>query len=536
MKIVSNGVSIEVKGVGVPAGGTDGQILAKDGEENYKTKWIDPPSGGGTDFATDDTLTLNEDDVLGVSIPVHDVINQEDFDVLPLEKKNHGLYVIRDPSSNTKLAINGEVIEMGGGGASDRLASTPTQSGVMTYTGQAQSPQWNFNPLAVAITGTLSGVDAGDYPVEFTLKEGWCWDDYGTNEPRQGTWTISKAPGQFSLSTDNLSLDLSNYVKTFTVNQPGDGKVVAVSGDLHVADTSVSGNTVTVTAKGRGSTVITVHIEEGTNHFASEPQTVEIVCDNMPSAILNENDWATIRATSDAGLAPLFWNVGDYHEVTLNGTVGKTKFTEFSCYAYIIGFDHNSKYEYTKRIHFMFGKVEYKGEMVDIAFTDDKYFQAGGTGSFCANTTATSKGGWAGSYIRNTTCKEFLNALPQDLRSVIKSVTKYTDNEGDGTENTKGNVRSTSETIFLPAEFEITGNSIRANDYEESYQAQYEYFSYGVNYIKKKSSLNMDTIVGIWTRSPYYRTAGEWVATDMTAATVSRSADWSMGFCPAFCV
>jgi len=33
-------------GVGVPTGGASGQILAKNSNTNYDTKWIDPPTGG----------------------------------------------------------------------------------------------------------------------------------------------------------------------------------------------------------------------------------------------------------------------------------------------------------------------------------------------------------------------------------------------------------------------------------------------------------------------------------------------------------
>lgn len=33
-------------GIGIPAGGTTGQILAKVSDTSYDTEWIDPPSGG----------------------------------------------------------------------------------------------------------------------------------------------------------------------------------------------------------------------------------------------------------------------------------------------------------------------------------------------------------------------------------------------------------------------------------------------------------------------------------------------------------
>lgn len=37
----------ELSGVGVPAGGVAGQVLAKASSSDYDTHWIDPPAGGG---------------------------------------------------------------------------------------------------------------------------------------------------------------------------------------------------------------------------------------------------------------------------------------------------------------------------------------------------------------------------------------------------------------------------------------------------------------------------------------------------------
>lgn len=39
-----------VPGVGIPKGGKDGQLLAKDGDKDYHTKWVNPPSGGDFDI------------------------------------------------------------------------------------------------------------------------------------------------------------------------------------------------------------------------------------------------------------------------------------------------------------------------------------------------------------------------------------------------------------------------------------------------------------------------------------------------------
>ena len=54
-------------GVGVPAGGESGQVLAKASGTDYETKWVDPPSGGGSDSGEDGatfTPSVSEDGTL----------------------------------------------------------------------------------------------------------------------------------------------------------------------------------------------------------------------------------------------------------------------------------------------------------------------------------------------------------------------------------------------------------------------------------------------------------------------------------------
>lgn len=57
-------------GQGVPTGGTTGQLLAKDSSTNYDTKWIDPPTGGGSSMQpVGKTVRMAEEMVFTDSIP-----------------------------------------------------------------------------------------------------------------------------------------------------------------------------------------------------------------------------------------------------------------------------------------------------------------------------------------------------------------------------------------------------------------------------------------------------------------------------------
>lgn len=69
-------------------------------------------------------------------------------------------------------------------------------------------------------------------------------------------------------------------------------------------------------------------------------------------------------------------------------------------------------------------------------------------------------------------------ALPSDLRAVMQPVTKYTDNTGNAS-NSSGNVTTTTDYLFDLSEFEVFGTRSYANQYEQNYQAQYDYYKAG---------------------------------------------------------
>ena len=93
-------------------------------------------------------------------------------------------------------------------------------------------------------------------------------------------------------------------------------------------------------------------------------------------------------------------------------------------------------------------------------------------------------------------------ALPSDLRAVMKSVTKYTDNTGNAS-NSSGNVTATTDYLWLLAEFEVQGGRSYANQYEQNSQLQYDYYKAGNSKIAYKHTA-VGTAVWWWLRSPYY--------------------------------
>ena len=386
------------------------------------------------------------------------------------------------------------------------VKNVPTQTGSVTYNGSAQSPSWsNYNSSQLTIGGTSSATNAGSYSATFTPTSNYKWSD-GTTTAKSASWTIGKATGSITLSASSLSLTYPKTSGTITVTRPGSGTVTASSGSTNIATVSVSGTTITVTAKATGSATITVNVGADTNYTAPSSKTFTVAV-TLVSKTLSSNSWAVIKAVSDAGQGANYWSVGATKSVTINGKVGATTISSLKVDAFIIGFNHNSGKEGNNRIHFLLGKIS--GKFVGLV--DSSYGSTTSTsGAFTMNTSSTNSGGWGSSQMRSKvlgsassptspTANTLLAALPSDLRAVMKSCTKYTDNKGGG--NTASNVSSTTDYLFLLSEYEVFATHQYCNDAEPNYQAQYDYFKAGNSKVANKHSATGTAAVW-WLRSP----------------------------------
>ena len=385
----------------------------------------------------------------------------------------------------------------------------PTQSNSLTYTGSAQSPTWNnYDSGKMTLGGTTSGTNAGSYNATFTPKTNYKWAD-GSTGAKTVAWSIAKAAGSLSLNKTSIKLTAAKTTDTVTVTRAGDGKITATSSAPTVASVSVSGSVVTVTAKAKGSATITVSVAAGTNHTAPANKTCSVEV-TLPTKVLNDNSWATIREVSSAGLGANYWAVGDVKEIKINGKVGNTTFSNLAVNVFILGFNHNSAREGGNKIHFQIGKIG----SAAVALCDSKYnTNISGTGYFSWNTSNTNSGGWNACYKRKTLygndgtptsplANSLMAALPSDLRAVMQPVTKYTDNTGNAS-NSSGNVTTTTDYLFDLSEFEVFGTRSYANQYEQNYQAQYDYYKAGNTKIANNHTA-VTTAVWWGLRSPYY--------------------------------
>ena len=382
-------------------------------------------------------------------------------------------------------------------------------------------------------------------------------DDTGTAQvklKRSGTYTVSAHKDDAESDTAAVSVTENGGAYTATVHfcrlvltAPIGSAITASCGDATLTATITGSDetgSVTLYPPTLGSWTITATKgDDSTSEVinATEYKDYTLTLDYV-NPVLDKNEWKVIKKVADADKGANYWAVGDTKRITLNGKVGAYTFSNFNVDVFILGFNHNSTKEGTHRIHFLLGKIG--GKFVGLV---DSYYDPSGytttSGAFTMNTSDTNSGGWAKTQMRSTvlgaasdptnpTANTLLAALPADLRAVMKSVTKYTDNTGGGS-NSASAVTATTDYLWLLAEFEVFGSRTYANSSEPSSQAQYEYFKAGNSKIAYKHSA-AETAAAWRLRSPYYSNDYNVCAVDSGGGAYSYSAARSLALVPGF--
>jgi uncharacterized GH25 family protein len=382
-------------------------------------------------------------------------------------------------------------------------------------------------------------------------------DDTGTAQvklKRSGTYTVSAHKDDAESDTAAVSVTENGGAYTATVHfcrlvltAPIGSAITASCGDATLTATITGSDetgSVTLYPPTLGRWTITAtkgddSTSEAIN--ATEYKDYTLTLDYV-NPVLDKNEWKVIKKVADADKGANYWAVGDTKRITLNGKVGATTISNLKVDAFIIGFNHNSGKEGSNRIHFLLGKIG--GKFVGLV---DSYYDPSGyattSGAFTMNTSDTNSGGWAKTQMRSTvlgaasdptnpTANTLLAALPADLRAVMKSVTKYTDNTGGGS-NSASAVTATTDYLWLLAEFEVFGSRTYANSSEPSSQAQYEYFKAGNSKIAYKHSA-AETAAAWRLRSPYSNHDYNFCAVDSGGGANGYDANRSLALVPGF--
>ena len=316
--------------------------------------------------------------------------------------------------------------------------------------------------------------------------------------------------------------------------------VTAMKGSKVVSGTSVNNSCTLIVPEAGTWSVKATH-----NGQTSDTKSVTFT-DNYAlslsfvSAVLNDNDWATIKKISDKGEGANYWSIGDRKAVTLNGTVGTLTLSNYTTYAFIIGFNHNSSLEGTNRIHFQLAK-DALSSGTDVALCDSGYGNAF-MGQFIMNSSESNDGGWESSFMRKYICgtsmlsysNTIIAVIPEALRTVLKYVTKYTNNTGRLQPGIEA-ATATTDYFFLLSEYEVFGTFGASNIGESKKQAQYLYYSSGNSKVKYNYSATSIAVIW-WLRSPVASDSEQFVVASANGTVASDDARRSFGFAPGFCV
>ena len=381
-------------------------------------------------------------------------------------------------------------------------------------------------------------------------------DNTGTAQvklKRSGTYTVSAHKDDAESDTTAVSVTENGGAYTATVHfcrlvltAPIGSAITASCGDATLTATITGSDetgSVTLYPPTLGSWTITATKgDDSTSEVinATEYKDYTLTLDYV-NPVLDKNEWKVIKKVADADKGANYWAVGDTKRITLNGKVGAYTFSNFNVDVFILGFNHNSTKEGTHRIHFQIGKVSGKA----VALCDSQYNGSGSSAMFHMNSSDSNSGGWNGSYMRKTLLgnsntpastleNSLMAALPSDLLAVMKTVTKYTDNTGGGS-NSSGNVTATADYLFLLAEFEVLGTRYWANQYEQNSQKQYDYYKAGNSRVAYNHSA-VDTAVWWWLRSASYSSSNSFCDVFTDGSYGSYYAGYSAGLRPGFAV
>lgn len=318
---------------------------------------------------------------------------------------------------------------------------------------------------------------------------------------------------------------------TVTATQGGTIVNGTADGSGHCSLAVKEAGTWTVSATLEGERALPVSVAVVSQYEANVP---------FVSTTLNDNDWLTISEVSSSGQGQNYFSVGDTKSIPLNGNLVGTIYSNKVVDAVIIGFDHNAEKEGNDLIHFQLGKIGSQ----QVALCDSHYPSRGSSEGFRMNPSDTNAGGWSNSYMRNIVLgnsgtpasppdNSLMAIIPAELRNVLKSVTKWTDNTGNGSASSS-NITSTTDFFSLPSEFEVMGSKTNANQYEQNHQTQYAFYKSGNAKLRYKDTATT-TVVHWALRSPGASAANTFCQiNDDGNARNTNVADASTGLAPIF--
>lgn len=237
--------------------------------------------------------------------------------------------------------------------------------------------------------------------------------------------------------------------------------------------------------------------------------TIDTQCVKYVSlAALNDVSWAQINTLGTAGVLGKIFALGDTKDVTLSGIGTMT--------LQIADFDHD----------YLSGATTAKKAAVTFLCKNLLYK------TYQMNSRDTNDGGFPSSPLCSTLNGSIYNALPSDLKAVIKTAYKWY-----GTGNSSSNGKWSGHKLWLPLTFEMFGESSYSPDTERTTgnARQYPIFTGNASRIKKMNN-GGGSAQWYWLASPDATSAAGFCGVYGGGSGDDTSASTSGGVCFGLCV
>lgn len=235
---------------------------------------------------------------------------------------------------------------------------------------------------------------------------------------------------------------------------------------------------------------------------------------NIPiNPTFSENAWAVIATAFKSGQASQFWSVGDTKTITSKS--GRQ-------YTIRIADMQTGRYSYADGSGSSNGVLEFV-----------EFINLNETIRFQMNTTQTNAGGFASSYLRNTSLPSILADLPDDMQAAMSEVNVLS---GTGSGTTSG-TSSSANKLFLPAEMEVFDAKLNSIGLEECPLGQFDYYkTHNTNADRIKKDVGTTNNYYYWLRSPYSGNSNRFCIVSNVGNYSDGSAKSDYGVAPCFAI
>lgn len=373
------------------------------------------------------------------------------------------------------------------------IATVPSQSAALTYSGSEQAPTWsNYDTAKMTVGGTVKGTNAGSYNAQFTPTANYKWSD-GTTTAKSVVWSIGRA----AITSDPAQ----NGALTYTGSEQSPTWSNYDSAKLTIGGTKSSTNAGTFTATftptsnycwSNGSTNaknITWTMAKAAGSLSLSPASVTLNTSNLTKTVTvtRAGNGAITARSSNTKVATVSVSGTTLTITHVNQTSGSANITV----SVAEGTNHTAPADKVCKVTASYlpakatlnsmswadinticqaGKAaEYwsvgdtknvtltTGEEITVRIEDFNHdaLASGGKAPVtfgmvdCLNTTRnmnssnTNSGGW-GSSARRSYMSTLLDQFPSDLKGVIKSVTKTT-----SAGNNSSSLTTTNDKLWL---------------------------------------------------------------------------------------